>query len=522
MNRFYPPYYRQYTWIAQNLLKLVYSLRARLWAQSRGTPGRALEIGCGDGWILRALRQHGWTVVGNERTVRSTDFASKINKLPVFVGGLAALKSTHFDLIIMVHVLEHMDDPLGTLQECARLLRRGGTLVVVVPNLESWQARWFGSLWFELDVPRHLFHFSSGALARAFMEAGLEVTTHKFPWLDHTLYGWMQSLLNYFGFPHNLLTKVLMGKGRKVRTVADIRMVLVGALLLIPSFILEVCSRFARAGAVMELCGIKRESRGPGPFGIGTRLSSTQLDQAFYDEKWMVWKNMQRYAPAPRYLRRMVMKEISRLEFRSVLDFGCGEGTLLKMIAQAYPNVSLAGSELSETAMHFCREQLPRANLLHLDIVQNDESGLSYDLIILVQVLEHLKDDLAALRKLKTMCRGYVLISVPGGELDDHAKKNGHYRHYTKDGLVQKMEQAGFRVVRAFTCGWPVHSLLYRQLVRHLPKKAVEQVGLGEYDWKKRAIMNIADLVYRFNLPFVGTEIFAIGVPTHDTPGASP
>lgn len=81
---------------------------------------------------------------------------------------------------------------------------------------------------------------------------------------------------------------------------------------------------------------------------------------------------------------------------------------------------------------------------------------------------------ISALRNLWAMCRRYVLISIPGGELDKHGRRMGRYRHYTKDGLVQTMEQAGFRVVRIFTCGWLVHSLLYCQLVRRLPRNAVE------------------------------------------------
>ena len=236
-------------------------------------------------------------------------------------------------------------------------------------------------------------------------------------------------------------------------------------------------------------------------------------DKTFYDDIWVAWRDMERYAPAPRYLRRMVLKEMSRLSFNSVLDVGCGEGTLLKMIGERYPSVELAGSEFSDTALQYCREQLPKANIFSLDILKDDVSRISYDLLVSVQVLEHLSDDVDALKRMRAMCRKYTLVSVPGGQLDEHGRKNGHYRHYTKADLVRKMEQAAFRVIRSFTCGWPVHSLLYRQLIRHLPRTAVTQVGLGPYTPRTRVIMDVADLAYRFNLSFVGTEVFAIGVP---------
>lgn len=515
MHQFYPSYYRQYGRVAQAILKFLYNWHARSWVKSLGFSGRALEIGCGNGWMLRALRQRGWEVVGNERTVQSTLFASTVNDLPVFVGQLDALKPlAQFDLIVLFQVLEHLPDPLSTLRQCTALLKEGGTLVVAVPNLKSWQAQWTGSSWFHLDVPRHLFHFSPASLSYAMELAGLSVSNVRFSSLEHDPYGWLQSLLNQAGFKQNLLTRLLMGADRgRLAGLAKLEMGLLSLCLLGPCLLLALCSWISGAGAVVELRAAKRRPPGHTESADDDPKAAAQIDQSFYDAIWVAWKDMQRYAPAPRYLRRMVMKELARLEFNSVLDMGCGEGTLLKMIADAYPHVALSGSELSETALKYCREQLPQANLFHLDVMRDEPSAISYDLIILVQVLEHLEDDLAALRKLKTMCRGYALISVPGGDLDDHGRRMGHYRHYTKESLVLKMEQAGFRVVRVFSCGWPVHSVCYRQLIRHLPQGAVEQVGLGSYGWKKRAVMTLADMTYRLNLPFVGTEVFAIGVP---------
>lgn len=241
-------------------------------------------------------------------------------------------------------------------------------------------------------------------------------------------------------------------------------------------------------------------------------------DKDFYDDIWFAWRDMQRYAPAPRYLRRMILKELRRLSFDSVCDVGCGEGTLLRMIGERYPQVSLAGSEFSQTAIDYCRQQVPRADVFTLDLMKDDVSSRSYDLLISMQVLEHLEDDMPALERMRQMCRRYTLISVPGGQLDEHGRKNGHFRHYTKQDLVAKMQRAGFDVVRAFTCGWPVHSFFYRQLTRRLPRSAVDGIGLGAYDAKKRAIMNIADFAYRFNLSFVGTEVFAIGAPAGRRP----
>lgn len=259
MNRFYPSCYRQYGWLAKTFLRFVYRWRARSWVRLLGAKGRALEVGCGDGWMIRALRQQGWKVVGNERVAQSTVFASRVNGLPVFVGGLEALKPIpQFDLIILFQALEHLPDPQKTLQHCATLLKGGGALVVAVPNIESWQARLTGPLWFHLDVPRHLFHFSPSSLAHALRRASFSVLTSQSPAFDHDPYGWEQSLLNLCGFQYNLLTKAMMGVERRaVMSPMGFVMMLTGFFLLLPSLLLTLCSHMVGSGALIEVMAVK-------------------------------------------------------------------------------------------------------------------------------------------------------------------------------------------------------------------------------------------------------------------------
>lgn len=237
----------------------MYRLRARSWVRDLGPTGRALEIGCGSGWMLQALHRQGWRVVGNERTVQSVAYAWQMNGVPAFVGSLDALKpASQFDLIVLFQVLEHLQDPIRVLRDCAKLLKVGGTLIVAVPNFESWQARTTGTYWFHLDVPRHLFHFSSRSLSRALGVAGLSISRKQFISLEHDPYGWVQSLLNALGFEQNLLTKILMGADpRNSWSLSGIAMAVVAFLLLIPSLVLAVGSWLAGAGASMEVMAIK-------------------------------------------------------------------------------------------------------------------------------------------------------------------------------------------------------------------------------------------------------------------------
>ena len=160
----------------------------------------------------------------------------------------------------MFQVLEHLPDPLATLHKCAQLIRPGGTLIIGVPNLDSWQSRFSGSHWFHLDVPRHLFHFSRQSLSHALMLAGFDISHVSFVSFEHDPYGWLQSTLNRLGFDQNMLTKSLIGIEQQDATSnSGIGMSVLTLFLLIPSLLLTLCSWLAGAGALLEVRAIRRE-----------------------------------------------------------------------------------------------------------------------------------------------------------------------------------------------------------------------------------------------------------------------
>ena len=106
------------------------------------------------------------------------------------------LEAESFDLVIIWHALEHVENPLATLNVAARLLRSSGRLVIGVPNFSSWQAQLFGPRWFHLDVPRHLYHFTPQTLERGISQAGLRLDSWDSWSLVQTPYGLLQSALN--------------------------------------------------------------------------------------------------------------------------------------------------------------------------------------------------------------------------------------------------------------------------------------------------------------------------------------
>lgn len=137
---------------------------------------RVLDVGCGSGVLLARMQALGWEVDGVEVDPGAVA-AARARGVRVFQGPLAERKfpANHFDAVHSAHVIEHVHDPVALLRECFRILKPGGTLVILTPNLKSWGHRHFGAAWLNLDPPRHLVLFNAPTLRRAAEQTGFAV-----------------------------------------------------------------------------------------------------------------------------------------------------------------------------------------------------------------------------------------------------------------------------------------------------------------------------------------------------------
>jgi 2-polyprenyl-3-methyl-5-hydroxy-6-metoxy-1,4-benzoquinol methylase len=143
---------------------------------SRDSKNRLLDVGCSSGVFLARMRDLGWDVTGIEPDPIAADRARE-RGLPVITGNLkdASFPSRSFDAVTVNHVIEHVLDPIGLLRESWRVLAPGGRLIIITPNIESLANRIWGSSWYHLDPPRHLFLFSCRTLHACAKQAGLSI-----------------------------------------------------------------------------------------------------------------------------------------------------------------------------------------------------------------------------------------------------------------------------------------------------------------------------------------------------------
>ena len=146
-------------------------------------PLSVCDIGCGIGGMLADLNAMGYQTVGVEADPAALQMTAS-KGIDVFSGYAEALPEQvnrqSFDVVSMVHVLEHCLNPVEALKNAAALLRPGGYLVVGVPNNESISGQRSGVAWFHCDAGRHVNFFTAKSLVKAMQSLDLEVVERFF------------------------------------------------------------------------------------------------------------------------------------------------------------------------------------------------------------------------------------------------------------------------------------------------------------------------------------------------------
>lgn len=146
--------------------------------------GRMLEIGCGAGDFLHTMEKHGWTCTGIEPSESAKEIATKkVKATLLYPQEIGQLEDESFELITMWHVLEHVDNLKEEIKQLQRLLKKGGRLVLALPNFKSADAQYYKEYWAAYDVPRHLNHFCRESINNIFKTTDFKrIKTDKLVW----------------------------------------------------------------------------------------------------------------------------------------------------------------------------------------------------------------------------------------------------------------------------------------------------------------------------------------------------
>lgn len=179
--------------------------------------GKILDIGCATGTFLEIAQINGWQAVG----IEPSKWASRIGKekygLDIIQSTLETvkLKEKSFDAVTCLDVIEHVSSPRKLLANIHKVLKKGGVLCLVTPDVGSFVSKVLGENWWHIR-PDHMYYFTKETLSLLLLSLGYKIEkVNKYSWTFSLNY-WITRLSNKFPSIYKLLS---MFKGKPFLTI---------------------------------------------------------------------------------------------------------------------------------------------------------------------------------------------------------------------------------------------------------------------------------------------------------------
>ena len=158
-----------------------------------------------------------------------------------------------------------------------------------------------------------------------------------------------------------------------------------------------------------------------------------------------------------------------------IIDIGCSSGSMLRALRKSLPSATLVGADYIRGPLLKLAESLAGIPFLQFNLVTCPLFSNSVDGVILLNVLEHIEDDFAAMQQVFRITKpgGVVVIEVPAGPqlYDVYDKQLMHFRRYTLSSLVEKLQRAGFQIEEQSYMGfflYPAFAMIKRRNQRYM------------------------------------------------------
>lgn len=138
-----------------------------------GSSHACLELGCASGYFLDTIRDHVAGIAGIETHLLLQEYCRNIGIRTY--NALDECADGQFDRVFMFFLLEHIGEPISYLRSVMRVLKKGGKLFIVVPNVDDalmslYDIPGFAGFYF---TPAHQYYYSKETLAKTFRKAGI-------------------------------------------------------------------------------------------------------------------------------------------------------------------------------------------------------------------------------------------------------------------------------------------------------------------------------------------------------------
>lgn len=135
-----------------------------------------------------------------------------------------------------------------------------------------------------------------------------------------------------------------------------------------------------------------------------------------------------------------------------ILEIGCSSGYLIKRMMKEFPTSIIIGADVVKMPLYRLANSCPYLPLMRFDLLKCPLPDNSVDIVVILNVLEHIEDDVGALKNIYRILKpgGRVVIEVPAGPslYDSYDMQLQHFRRYSLYELCCKLEAIGFKVFR--------------------------------------------------------------------------
>jgi len=459
---------------------------------------RLLEVGSGFGVFLAVLRRdYGVESYGIEPSSGGFDTSRELAQEiltsyaidPSIVtdakGENLPFPDGSFDLVFSSTVLEHTEDPELVLAEAIRVLKPGGRMQFVFPNYGAFFEGHYAIPW----IP-----YMSRSLGRLWVRL----------WGRSPTYVDTLQLTTYF-------------KARRwLRGQGDIRVVTYGEEIFRERMMALQIKTWAGLGMVKRWVEAAHRLRVIRPLTfllvrlrsfdpIVLSLVKLLPDEApappdnrhIYEVRWTDWLDMKVYGPSSRWLRALVGDHLRKIPGAAqparVLDLGCGEGTTTDFLASQFKSSEVVGIDRSEMGIKCAKGRYGRPNL---SFVRQEETAAfpanSFDLVVCLEVLEHVEDWRAMTVELARVSSRHVLVSFPTGRMRPFERNVGHLRNFHRGQFERYAISIGLEPLALYYAGFPFYSPLFRQLCDAFDSGG-HTLTIGRYTWVQK---RLSDMIY--------------------------
>ena len=197
---------------------------------------------------------------------------------------------------------------------------------------------------------------------------------------------------------------------------------------------------------------------------------------------------------------KKVTKYLAKNPSSVILEIGCSSGFLLSQLVKTFPSATIVGADVVKEPLYKLHEKLPKVPLLRFDLLSCPLPQESFDLVIMLNVLEHINNDELALSNVYKLLKpgGLLIIEVPAGPFlyDSYDKELKHFRRYSSSGLQLKAKRVGFKVKEKSHLGFFVFPIFILIKIINKLSKAKEYKNIV----KEKAVKTSGSILLSYTL----------------------